>query len=105
MASRVVYFLAEPPEDSHIQFPGMIPSQARTITAESGVRGLYRGFWPTLLRDVPEIAIQFTLYERCGHPVNIQPTLSLVASARRTGDSLLYVARASYPVIISEGPL
>ena len=27
--------------------------------------GLYRGFWPTLLRDVPEIAIQFTLYERC----------------------------------------
>ena len=40
--------------------------QARTITAESGVLGLYRGFWPTLLRDVPEIAIQFTLYERCG---------------------------------------
>ena len=29
--------------------------------------GLYRGFWPTLLRDVPEIAIQFTLYERCEH--------------------------------------
>ncbi len=40
--------------------------QARTITADSGVLGLYRGFWPTLLRDVPEIAIQFTLYERCG---------------------------------------
>ena len=41
-----------------------IALQARTITADSGVLGLYRGFWPTLLRDVPEIAIQFTLYER-----------------------------------------
>ena len=37
---------------------------ARTICRTSGVRGLYRGFWPTLARDVPEIAIQFTLYER-----------------------------------------
>jgi hypothetical protein len=27
------------------------------VTAE-GIGGLYKGFWPTLLRDVPEIAIQ-----------------------------------------------
>ena len=32
--------------------------------AAEGVRGLYHGLLPTLLRDVPEIAIQFTLYER-----------------------------------------
>lgn len=29
-----------------------------------GARGLYRGLLPTLLRDVPEIAIQFALYDR-----------------------------------------
>lgn len=40
---------------------------AHTICRTSGVLGLYRGFWPTLARDVPEIAIQFTLYERCAY--------------------------------------
>ena len=44
---------------------------ARTICKSSGVRGLYRGFWPTLMRDVPEIAIQFTLYERCAIDTNM----------------------------------
>jgi solute carrier family 25 (mitochondrial S-adenosylmethionine transporter), member 26 len=28
-----------------------------------GMRGFYAGFWPTLMRDVPEIAIQFAAYE------------------------------------------
>ena len=37
---------------------------ARTILAAEGVRGLYKGLLPTLMRDVPEIAIQFALYER-----------------------------------------
>ena len=32
--------------------------------AKEGVGGLYHGLLPTLLRDVPDIAIQFTLYER-----------------------------------------
>lgn len=36
---------------------------ARTIVAAEGVRGLYKGFGATLIRDVPEIAIQFTAYE------------------------------------------
>lgn len=35
----------------------------RDIVTENGLKGLYRGFGPTLIRDVPEIAIQFTLYE------------------------------------------
>ena len=37
---------------------------ARHIMASEGVRGLYQGLLPTLLRDVPEIAIQFALYEK-----------------------------------------
>jgi solute carrier family 25 S-adenosylmethionine transporter 26 len=32
--------------------------------AAEGVAGLYHGLLPTLLRDVPDIAIQFALYER-----------------------------------------
>ncbi|KAK9902064.1 hypothetical protein WJX75_003057 [Coccomyxa subellipsoidea] len=37
---------------------------ARSIVAAEGVAGLYHGLLPTLLRDVPDIAIQFALYER-----------------------------------------
>ncbi len=41
------------------------PAQgARSIVAAEGVAGLYQGLLPTLLRDVPDIAIQFALYER-----------------------------------------
>ncbi|KAG6544243.1 hypothetical protein Mapa_014346 [Marchantia paleacea] len=36
----------------------------RTVVATEGIGGLYRGFWPTLMRDVPEIAIQFGVYEK-----------------------------------------
>ena len=37
---------------------------ARSIVQREGIGGLYHGLLPTLLRDVPDIAIQFTLYER-----------------------------------------
>ena len=37
--------------------------------AREGVAGLYHGFLPTLLRDVPELALQFTLYEKLRHLV------------------------------------
>ena len=45
---------------------GLYPSSAaglQSILAEQGVLGLYRGFGPTLLRDIPEIAVQFSMYE------------------------------------------
>lgn len=35
----------------------------QAIVREEGVAGLYKGFSATLIRDVPEIAIQFTAYE------------------------------------------
>lgn len=39
-------------------------SAAHSVWSSTGCRGLYRGFMPTLLRDVPEIAIQFAVYDR-----------------------------------------
>lgn len=43
---------------------------ATTIVRTEGVRGLYAGFLPTLLRDVPELALQFTIYERLRHSLS-----------------------------------
>lgn len=34
-----------------------------TIIQKDGIRGLYRGFAATLMRDIPEIAIQFAAYD------------------------------------------
>ncbi len=45
------------------QFPDIFQA-AKSILASKGWRGMYAGFGPTLLRDVPEIAIQFTLYSQ-----------------------------------------
>lgn len=42
---------------------------ATQIVQKEGIRGLYAGFMPTLLRDVPEIAVQFSLYEKLRHMV------------------------------------
>ncbi|CAM6032798.1 unnamed protein product [Sphagnum compactum] len=43
--------------------PNVFEAFRSVVTAE-GIGGLYKGFWPTLLRDVPEIAIQFGVYEK-----------------------------------------
>jgi len=36
---------------------------AHAIVAARGLGGLYLGYLPTLMRDIPELALQFTLYE------------------------------------------
>jgi len=36
---------------------------ASTITSKAGVQGLFTGFLPTLLEDVPDMAVKFTVYE------------------------------------------
>ena len=41
----------------------MLAQGARSILATQGIRGLYHGLLPTLLRDVPELTLQFSLYE------------------------------------------
>lgn len=38
---------------------------ARTIYVTEGPQGLLSGFWPTMLRDVPFTAIQFSLFTLC----------------------------------------
>jgi len=38
-------------------------SALKSIWMTSGLAGFYKGLAPTLLRDVPEVAIQFTVYE------------------------------------------
>eukprot|EP00898_Chlorokybus_atmophyticus_P003880 jgi/Chlat1/4493/Chrsp29S04433 len=42
--------------------PGFVEA-AKDVVAKKGLRGFYSGFAPTVMRDVPEIAIQFTVYE------------------------------------------
>ncbi|KAK9827501.1 hypothetical protein WJX74_006134 [Apatococcus lobatus] len=44
-------------------FPNVLQA-TQTIYRSRGLGGFYAGLLPTLLRDVPEIAIQFTLYEK-----------------------------------------
>ncbi|KAG0623152.1 hypothetical protein M758_3G152100 [Ceratodon purpureus] len=43
--------------------PNVFEAFRSVVTAE-GVGGLYKGFLPTLMRDIPEIAIQFGVYEK-----------------------------------------
>lgn len=38
-------------------------SAAQSITDAAGVRGLFTGYLPTLLEDVPDMAFKFAAYE------------------------------------------
>lgn len=47
----------------------------------AGVRGMFTGYWPTLLEDVPDMAFKFAAYESMrslhrrltsGRPANVQ---------------------------------
>ncbi|GFH06813.1 EngB-type G domain-containing protein [Haematococcus lacustris] len=63
---------------------------ARSITTAVGVRGLFTGFLPTLLEDVPDMAIKFAAYEsmrqvqsriRNGRPASPQEDFAMGAVA------------------------
>lgn len=43
-------------------YPNVVQA-ARTITAKAGPMGLFTGFLPTLLEDVPDMAVKFAVYE------------------------------------------
>ena len=57
-----LHWIGQPEETVSVCVCGV--QGARHIVASEGMRGLYQGLVPTLLRDVPEIAIQFALYEK-----------------------------------------
>ncbi|KAJ2776874.1 hypothetical protein H4R18_005441 [Coemansia javaensis] len=42
---------------------GYIAAAARSIAAEQGLRGFYRGFTPSVLRSIPAAAVTFASYE------------------------------------------
>ena len=44
--------------------PNVIKAAKDIARSPRGIKGLYAGYWPTLIRDVPEIALQFYLYEQ-----------------------------------------
>ena len=43
--------------------PSNVVVSCKQVLAAQGLKGIYVGFGVTLMRDVPEIAIQFTVYD------------------------------------------
>ena len=60
---------------------------AHTIVSTAGFRGLYLGYLPTLLRDVPELAVQFTVYEALRREAQRRRALADAAAAAASGSS------------------
>ncbi|GLI65671.1 hypothetical protein VaNZ11_009275 [Volvox africanus] len=65
-------------------------SAARSITAAAGPRGLFTGYLPTVLEDVPDMAIKFAAYEGMrqvhravnqGRPASLQEDFAMGAVA------------------------
>ncbi|ETV87247.1 hypothetical protein H257_02206 [Aphanomyces astaci] len=71
-----------------------IVAQFRSLVATYGWQGLYRGVWPTLLRDVPFSGLYVTLYTRLKntvggdncvhHPVAVNFSCGVVAGVSAT---------------------
>ncbi|OAD77859.1 hypothetical protein PHYBLDRAFT_108718 [Phycomyces blakesleeanus NRRL 1555(-)] len=45
------------------KLPGIIPTMVSIYKNEGGIRGLYRGLWPTTLGVAPYVALNFQCYE------------------------------------------
>ena len=75
MAGAVMAFANCPIELLKVRLQIQDPSQPRLYSSifdcaiqtakREGIRGLYRGFFPTLLRDIPSFAVYFWVYESC----------------------------------------
>lgn len=44
-----------------------ILSTAKHIIQTEGVRGMYKGIWPSIIKAAPNAAIIFAVYERVSH--------------------------------------
>ena len=63
---------------------------ARSITDAAGVRGLFTGYLPNLLEDVPDMAFKFAAYE------------SMRSLHRRLNDGRSANAQVSFPRLCSQ---
>ncbi|KAJ0412619.1 hypothetical protein ATCC90586_006986 [Pythium insidiosum] len=75
--------------DTNIRYHGIVHA-ARRIRAEEGFRGLYRGLGATLMVTVPNLAINFTLYEALKAHVKtlrrVERSLGLVGEEKEAMD-------------------
>ncbi|GIL76831.1 hypothetical protein Vretifemale_6363 [Volvox reticuliferus] len=86
---------------------------ARAILATRGPAGLYAGFGATLLRDAPEIVIQFTVYrylkelaeQRSGAAVAPPPSSVAAAAAATAAEHLLLGGAAGAAAALATTPL
>ena len=82
---------------------------AQSIVAARGVRGLYNGLLPTLLRDVPELTLQFQLYESLRFAMQHRGKVSTSSQVPggqypNTGDLMeALTCRRSTPVMLLSG--
>eukprot|EP00775_Hariotina_reticulata_P005483 gene5483-5718_t len=63
-------------------YPNVVQA-ARSIVQAAGVRGLFTGFLPTLLEDVPDMAVKFAVYETL-RPVHSRLTGNVLAEGEGT---------------------
>jgi solute carrier family 25 phosphate transporter 23/24/25/41 len=49
--------------ESHQKLPGIVSTVKLIYRTEGGLRGLYRGLWPTTLGVAPYVALNFQCYE------------------------------------------
>lgn len=73
---------------------------AKGIVENDGYRGFYKGLLPTILRDVPYTAIQYSIYKSCLHTIGFvvqEPNLNTGIVAACAGTGSVIAILISYP--------